>query len=1458
MALDSRIFLAFTSEIQLGNSGNIRLINNDDPDDTRVIDVANHSGQLVIPSISSLLLVINPSENLASNASYHVEIDSGVITDLTGNPYAGIGGTGAGAFGFATGTATDTTAPTLDSSDPVDNQTAVDLDGDVLLVFDSEIQLGNSGSIRLVNSGDPSDSRIIDVANHGGQLLDPFGPFLLIDPSGNLSSNAAYHVEIDSGAITDLAGNPYAGISDATTLNFTTGADTAPPLLSSSNPVDDATAVAVGSNIVLSFDSGIELGSSGSIRLVNAADASDTRSINVANHGGQLSINSSGDSTVLTINPSADLAAGSAYYLTITDGAITDEAGNAYVGIGAGDTTTLNFATAAATPPPDTTGPTLTDRIPLNNASGVAIGDGIYLLFDSGIALGSSGSITLVNNDDPSDNRVIDVTNHSGQLSLIIELLFIDPSENLASNASYHLEIEPGAITDLTGNAYAGIDNATTLNFATGAAMDTTPPTLAAHAPLDDASGVAPGDDVLLVFDSEIALGSSGSITLVNATDPSDNRVINVANHSGQLGIFGPFLGIDPSGNLSSNAAYHVEIDSGAITDRAGNAYAGIDDATTFNFTTTVPLFHLPLDDASGVALDSDILLNFLGGSIQLSSSGTITLVNDNNSSDNRVVDVTNHNGQLSIVGSYLRINPSENLLSNASYHLEIEPGATTDLVGNPYVGISDATTFNFTTGTATDTTPPLLASTEFVGSIDDNDTGVALGGSITLAFDSQIQLGSSGSITLVNDNNSSDNRVIDVTNHSGQLSTAFDFFLNIFPGVDLTSNASYHLEIEPGAITDLSGNDYAGISDATTFNFTTGTDTTLPTLGLYTPSEDAVGVALDSVIYLAFTSGIQLGSGTITLVNDNNPSDSRSIDVANHRGQLTLVFNNFLAINNPSADLASNAAYHVEIDSGAITDLAGNPYASISDATTLNFATGTATDTTAPTLNRSNPVDNQTAVELDKTFFLLFDSEIQLGSGTITLVNDADSSDSRIIDVEDHRISRLVDGIGLDNQLNILGPALLIDPGADLASNANYHLEIEPGAITDLSGNPYAGISVGDATTFNVTTETDTTPPTLGGHTPPDDETGVWLDTIAFLNFDSEIQLGNSGTITLVNDTDPSDSRIIDVADHGGQLVIIFSDTLGINPSANLTSNAAYHVEIEPGAITDLAGNPYAGIDNATTFNFTTGTATDTAAPLLLSRTPDDNATGVALNSAIYLFFDNEIQLGSGNINLVNGTDNNDSRIIDVTNHSGQLSIAGPLLEISPTVNLTSDATYQVEIAPGAITDMADNPNPYAGTTFNFITVDTSTVVFDLTTGLSSDHSDRIFADNIDYTLYIKVDSDSTDIALNLSNRWLGAGSLGTDDQIILVGDGSSILGREGNTISRTNGAGNPILWSTGTGTGSSYAARLGYNGAFTRANGQSESVVDLWAGTLADVVTVQTALTDLPTGVDSLMLLP
>lgn len=141
-------------------------------------------------------------------------------------------------------------------------------------------------------------------------------------------------VSYSGNVLEDAAGNKVAAITAVRA-----GTDVTAPTLSSSSPADGATTFVASSNLALTFSESVVLGT-GNITIVNAADATDTRTISVTDSA-QVTVSGA----VVTINPTADLKTGVAYYVNVPATAVLDAAGNAYAGITGA--TALDFTTVA-------------------------------------------------------------------------------------------------------------------------------------------------------------------------------------------------------------------------------------------------------------------------------------------------------------------------------------------------------------------------------------------------------------------------------------------------------------------------------------------------------------------------------------------------------------------------------------------------------------------------------------------------------------------------------------------------------------------------------------------------------------------------------------------------------------------------------------------------------------------------------------------------------------------------------------------------------------------------------------------------------------------------------------------------------------------------------------------------------------------------------------------------------
>jgi methionine-rich copper-binding protein CopC len=119
--------------------------------------------------------------------------------------------------------------------------------------------------------------------------------------------------------------------------------------------------------------------------------------------------------------------------------------------------------------PADNVPPTVSSFSPANASVGVAVSANIVITFSENIQRGA-GTVVVKT----AANAVVasyDVAS-SGNLSISGNMLTINPTTNLNYGTGYKLELSPGAVQDLAGNAYAGT---TTYNFSTELKTNTMP-----------------------------------------------------------------------------------------------------------------------------------------------------------------------------------------------------------------------------------------------------------------------------------------------------------------------------------------------------------------------------------------------------------------------------------------------------------------------------------------------------------------------------------------------------------------------------------------------------------------------------------------------------------------------------------------------------------------------------------------------------------------------------------------------------------------------------------------------------------------------------------------------------------------------------------------------------------------------------------------------------------------------
>ena len=350
--------------------------------------------------------------------------------------------------------------PTLSSSTPADNATGVGIAVNISLAFSESVTAVSGKNITLKKS---SDNSTVQTFSATGSRVSVSGSTVTIDPTDELDYSTGYYLVVEAGAFISAGGFAFAGISSSTALNFTTGADTTAPTLTSSTPADNATGVALSASISLIFSESVTAVSGKNITLKKSSDNSTVQTFSVTGSGVTVS------GATVTVNPSSNFSYSTGYYLLIDSGAFRDSSNNVYAGISS--SSALNFTSAA-----DTSDPTLISTIPADNATGVATAANIVFEFSESIAAVSGKNVVIKKSSDNSTVETISVTNGI-RVTVSGDTVTINPTNAFENGVSYYVLVDAGAFRDSAGNDFVGIASATALNFTVigGATTSTTP-----------------------------------------------------------------------------------------------------------------------------------------------------------------------------------------------------------------------------------------------------------------------------------------------------------------------------------------------------------------------------------------------------------------------------------------------------------------------------------------------------------------------------------------------------------------------------------------------------------------------------------------------------------------------------------------------------------------------------------------------------------------------------------------------------------------------------------------------------------------------------------------------------------------------------------------------------------------------------------------------------------------------
>ena len=221
--------------------------------------------------------------------------------------------------------------------------------------------------------------------------------------------------------------------------------------------------------------------------------------------------------------------------------------------------------------------------------------------------------------------------------------------------------------------------------------------------------------------------------------------------------------------------------------------------------TEPLLLVTVPANNAEDVIVFNDLSITF-DKPVQ-AGTGSIALY----TSDDALVESfdVESSGRLTFDLATVTIDPTATLEVGTAYYVLIDATAIESAAdGSPFVGISDPTAWSFTTDGTPPEGTPLWPANGAVNMLPNTD--------LEINFDENVMAGS-GNITV---HRMSDDSVVDAIDVATAAISGSHVTFTL--SGSLADGTTFYVNAPAGAFTDLSGNDWAGISDSATWNFST------------------------------------------------------------------------------------------------------------------------------------------------------------------------------------------------------------------------------------------------------------------------------------------------------------------------------------------------------------------------------------------------------------------------------------------------------------------------------------------------------------------------------------------------------------------------------------------------------------------------------------------------------------
>ena len=595
-------------------------------------------------------------------------------------------------------------------------------------------------------------------------------------------------------------------------------------------------------------------------------------------------------------------------------------------------------------------------------------------------------------------------------------------------------------------------------------------------------------------------------------------------------------------------------------------------------------------------------------------------------------------------------------LSPETQYSVIIEEGAIESAADSTdFAGIDDINTrWRFTTVSR----PGLSSKWPLNGA-----TGVTGLETLTLTFDETINLGTNKNLYIYKDggtlfqtiNTTDDAGLITVSGSGYDVNISHDAF---------NGGQTFYVDVEEGFVTSRStGVGSTAIDGTAEWSFTSASGPGLAGFSPANPPEP--NVHADEPLIIEYNEPVSLADNKNVIINYDNGNIFQTINTTTDAAlfsynstdyKLTINHNNF----------PGSTTFKIVVEEGLVTADDNNIASEVIDETNLGW---TFTTVSAPYISSFAP-DGETNVEGNRVLELNFSENIALG----------DNKNLYIHRASDDQLFQTIN-TGTDAGLFAITDTSLQISHDPLWGNTSFYVLADEGlAVSASTAIAAEGISSTIRWTF-----TTTGGPVVETYTPEAASTGASISAPLEIDFNEDISIGTSGSITIYL---TADSSVVESINYDSGQLSASNDTLIINHS-ELMPETEYFINVDTGLVlSSSTGTPWEGISDAS-WSFTTA-----GAPQVSGYYPLQDEANAPVDQSLILTFTENIKTGSSGYIKIREEGN--TYFQDIPFDAGLLSINNNELHVSHD-DFNPGTTYFVRIDSNVVRSLATNV-PFPG----------------------------------------------------------------------------------------------------------------------------------------------------------------